>query len=345
MGFRFRKSINVGGFRVTVSKSGIGYSFGFPGFRATKTATGRNRTTVSLPGTGISWVTETSGKKTGPRTKGEQINKSCNETLLYSTELTPEDYVPSESEALLKALRKYKSSQQIIKIFALIFLALALFSSDHWWGIGTSVMVALSIYFYFYKRVNIVFDMDEHATQYQQKLDAFLSLLENNEKLYESKQVFQAHNIKYNAGASKSVSTHDVRLLKISPPFMKTDIKCFRLKTSRGNMYFLPNGIMINRFSELYFLDMKDLVAKFDMTIFIESFTPEDSELVGYTWQYVNRGGGPDRRFNNNPQFNRNRYGEIYLSIGDTFKLKLMFSNFRQKEALESAFNDFKRAS
>ncbi len=30
MGFRFRKSINMGGFRVNISKSGIGYSFGVP---------------------------------------------------------------------------------------------------------------------------------------------------------------------------------------------------------------------------------------------------------------------------------------------------------------------------
>ena len=333
MGVRFRKSINMGGFRVTVSKTGIGYSFGSPGFRVTKTATGRNRATVSLPGTGLSWVKETSGKISGQK------------TLLHSTELSLQDYVPSGDEVLLKALRKYKLSQQIIMTFALIFLALVLFFSDYWWGIGITMMLALSIYFYFYKRVNIIFDMDKRAAQYQQKLDTFLSLLENNEKLYEIKQVFQAHNIKYNAGASKSVSTHNVRLLKVSPPFMKTDIKCFRLKTSHGNMYFLPNGIMINRFSELYFLDMKGLVAKFDTTIFIESFTPNDSEFVGYTWQYVNRDGRPDKRFNYNPQLNKNRYGEIYLSIGDTFKLKLMFSNFRQKEALESAFNDFKRLS
>lgn len=39
MGFRFRKSINLGGgFRINLSKSGIGYSFGVPGLRYTKSA-------------------------------------------------------------------------------------------------------------------------------------------------------------------------------------------------------------------------------------------------------------------------------------------------------------------
>lgn len=38
MGFRFRKSVNLGGgFRINFSKSGVGYSFGGKGFRYTKT--------------------------------------------------------------------------------------------------------------------------------------------------------------------------------------------------------------------------------------------------------------------------------------------------------------------
>lgn len=62
MGFRFRKSKKLGPFRFTLSKSGLGASVGVKGFRVTKTATGRVRTTVSIPGTGISYVKETRGK-------------------------------------------------------------------------------------------------------------------------------------------------------------------------------------------------------------------------------------------------------------------------------------------
>ena len=62
MGFRLRKSKNFGPFRINFSKSGIGYSVGGKGFRVTKTADGRMRETASLPGTGISYVTETKKK-------------------------------------------------------------------------------------------------------------------------------------------------------------------------------------------------------------------------------------------------------------------------------------------
>lgn len=63
MGFRFRKSKNLGPFRVTVSKSGVSTSFGGKGAQITKTASGKVRTTLSVPGTGISYVTESGGGK------------------------------------------------------------------------------------------------------------------------------------------------------------------------------------------------------------------------------------------------------------------------------------------
>lgn len=58
MGVRFRKSINLGIFRVNASKSGLGWSVGVPGARYTQMANGRTRTTASIPGTGVSWVEE-----------------------------------------------------------------------------------------------------------------------------------------------------------------------------------------------------------------------------------------------------------------------------------------------
>ena len=79
MGFRFRKSINLGGgFKVNLSKSGIGYSWGTKGVRFSKTANGRNRTTLSIPGTGISHVSESTNK-------GKASAKNVQQTSLSYT--------------------------------------------------------------------------------------------------------------------------------------------------------------------------------------------------------------------------------------------------------------------
>lgn len=62
MGFRFRKSVNLGGgFKTTFSKSGVGFSWGTKGFRVTKKARGGTRTTISIPGTGVSHVSNSKG--------------------------------------------------------------------------------------------------------------------------------------------------------------------------------------------------------------------------------------------------------------------------------------------
>ena len=57
MGWRYRKSLNLGPLRVNISKSGVGYSVGGPGFRTGVRASGRRYSTVTLPGTGISYTT------------------------------------------------------------------------------------------------------------------------------------------------------------------------------------------------------------------------------------------------------------------------------------------------
>lgn len=79
MGFRFRKSKNVGPFRVTVSKSGVSTSFGGKGARITKTASGKVRTTLSVPGTGISYVTESGGKKQKAKKAGAERKATFSE--------------------------------------------------------------------------------------------------------------------------------------------------------------------------------------------------------------------------------------------------------------------------
>ena len=68
MGMRFRKSFGSKHFRVTLSKSGVGYSGGVKGARITRTASGRTRKTASIPGSGISYITE-SGARTHRRAR------------------------------------------------------------------------------------------------------------------------------------------------------------------------------------------------------------------------------------------------------------------------------------
>lgn len=67
MGFRLRKSIGLGaGFRLNVSRRGVGLSGGVRGARVSVNSKGRVTRTLSVPGTGISHVTTLGGPMSNP---------------------------------------------------------------------------------------------------------------------------------------------------------------------------------------------------------------------------------------------------------------------------------------
>jgi len=64
MGLRMRKSIKIGkGVRLNLGKTGASLSFGTRGLRYTIHSSGRRTSSIGIPGTGISYVTTTSGKR------------------------------------------------------------------------------------------------------------------------------------------------------------------------------------------------------------------------------------------------------------------------------------------
>jgi hypothetical protein len=65
MGLFYRKSVNLGPFRVNLSGSGIGYSVGGRGFRVGKSSRGRNYTAFSIPGTGVGYRSSSKGSGKG----------------------------------------------------------------------------------------------------------------------------------------------------------------------------------------------------------------------------------------------------------------------------------------
>ena len=172
MGFRFRKSINLGGgFRINLSKSGIGYSFGTKGFRVTKKAKGGTRYTASIPGTGISYVEET-GKKSQSRSNAENNHnckssvhsqpveyeiKHCDTVELSNSNI---DNVFSEGleEMIASANRSYKYNRWStigIIVFLILSTAYPIFL------LATCICVALKIYVLKNGKIELEYTIDE----------------------------------------------------------------------------------------------------------------------------------------------------------------------------------------
>ena len=70
---------------------------------------------------------------------------------------------------------------------------------------------------------------------------------------------------------------------------------------------------------------------------------PSDAEKIGSTWEYVNKDGGPDRRYVNNRQVAVVRYGGIIISIKGHQSVTYQVSNADLADAFCDSYNRFAR--
>ena len=76
MGLRFRKSIKIApGVKLNIGTKSAGISLGGKGFRYSINTNGRSTTTVSIPGTGISYSTSSRSKHASAKNKRQSLEK------------------------------------------------------------------------------------------------------------------------------------------------------------------------------------------------------------------------------------------------------------------------------
>ena len=118
MVFRYRKSINLGGgFKINISKSGIGYSWGVPGYRITKTARRNTKKTYSIPGTGLSYVDETGHKrtKTTPASQPSPVNLN---PVMHDMDSAPiEELKAAEYNEFVEQLQRILTINKVSNVF------------------------------------------------------------------------------------------------------------------------------------------------------------------------------------------------------------------------------------
>jgi hypothetical protein len=84
----------------------------------------------------------------------------------------------------------------------------------------------------------------------------------------------------------------------------------------------------------------ESLDISFAPTRFIEdNEVPSDAKVIDRTWRFVNKKGGPDRRFSNNRQLPIAQYGAIELRSPTGLNIHLQVSNIQAAEYSAQAFN------
>ena len=331
MGFRYRRSINLGGgFRVNISKSGIGYSWGVKGYRITKTARGTTRRTVSIPGTGISFVDETSKKKNRklPSTP-PQVVPSINANHYDTEEIVNGTAKNMISDGLEEILDTIKKSLLVNKISTIgIWVSLLLSFGTPLFFLALLGFVLLKIYIKKAGLVELDYTIDaDQQNEVDQRANEMLKIANCN-RVWRIMQTSKVIDKKYEAGASNTVKRIACVATTKAPFPFKTDAPVVTFKSGNETLIFLPDKLFILQRGAVGVLNYTDIQISTCATRFIENENvPHDAVVVDSTWQYVNKSGGPDKRFKNNRRLPICLYGEMNLKSTSGLNTVFMFSN------------------
>lgn len=337
MGFRLRKSINLGGgFRINISKSGVGYSWGVPGYRITKTAKGKTRRTYSIPGSGISYVSESSGKS-NQKKKSPPPKALSYENLRNEESSDIQNFRSAEHADLIKHIQRAINLNTIALIGLII---VGMFSFQLFFPL---VILEIVAYLYFSLKVlpitlDYKFESDDISKTHNQRLEIWKQLNKSN-KVWRVIQTARVKNKKNAAGAGSQIKRELLKIQSNLPFFIKTNVEVITLKSSKESLIFLPDKILIQKKGNIGVLDYTDL--KFDvyargMIEYPKKSEAKDAITLRQTWLHPNKDGGPDKRYKDNKLVPVYKYGCINLSSPQGLNFKIMASNATIVESLES---------
>ncbi|MBP1807446.1 DUF4236 domain-containing protein [Rubellimicrobium aerolatum] len=329
MPFYIRDSINLGPFKVNVSKSGLGISAGVKGFRIgagpkghyihagrngvyyRKTLGSLGRNAKPTPTQGTDYTSQIA--KIAPNEKLPTY--MTEDGILMRRIISAEaDVLVSEShsEALssLNEARERPSYTLMLCGAAGIGLSLS-FVSQNLAVIGLFAILLVAAYvignMIDVPRRNVVFAYDLEPVV-EERYKAFLDAIDriaNAHKMWFVKakgDITNLHAWKKNSGASELVDSKETAVSYALPKGIASNITPPMIVIDGKNCYFFPDCLLIEenkRFGAVRYENMRTAVR--DQRMIMDS-APSDAKVVGQTWKYVNKNGSPDRRFNSNRQ-------------------------------------------
>ncbi|ANG64610.1 hypothetical protein A8C75_20455 [Marinobacterium aestuarii] len=328
MGFYLRKSISVGPLRFNLSKSGIGISAGVIGLRF---GIGPRGNYVHIGRGGLHYRA-TLPTSSSLRDSPAQFRFQSTAEIPLGTHAPLEEIesadistiVDSSSRELLDELNRKSTKVRLcpfVAVSSVVLLAFGAFSGWSAWLVGLLAIAfaagtyAAHIRDTLQKTVVMFYDFDADMEAAYAKLHTAASQLSNCGAAWHIEASGKVHDRKYHAGASDLVRRNSTSIRRGEPPYVKTNIETVAVSVGRQTLHFFPDRVFIYDQNGVGAVGYQELRVEVGVTQFIESESvPGDAEIVGRTWKYVNKSGGPDKRFKDNTELPICRYEEIALS-------------------------------
>ena len=287
MAFYLRKSISAGPLRFNLSKSGIGMSSGVKGFRV---GSGPRGSYVHAGRGGVYYRQTLGGSRSrsgaAPRELPISIGAS-NDAMPVNLEQEIADLVDATSSDLARRITEAASLKK-----------------PHWFTGPFSYKQRKAEWLA--ERACPVFyelDGDVHAA-YEQLVGAGEDLGASPGRWYDKTEaaVSGIARNKGNAGAGITVDRVDLEVSTKPFPVPTFNFEPLSFVAPSRRLIFLPDQLLIQQAKTFAALSYAGLHVDAAQRNFVTDKVPAGVTPVGITWKYVNAKGGPDKRYNDNPQ-------------------------------------------
>lgn len=345
MGFYLRKSVSAGPFRFNLSRSGVGLSVGVKGLRV---GTGPRGNYVHMGRGGLYYRASLGGGQVGKGANARPnylAERGVEETSAVSVEGgNVLDMRPSEGSAIVDQINQKLALLPLwpwpvgVGLLLILYIGSQSVLSSIALGLTIAATIGAAVYDKQRRAVVLMYDIDDDA------LGTYRRLVEQFESLRTARQVWNidsseyVHDLKRNAGAGNLLKRSTGSLTYRAPRVLRTNVSIPAIIGGRQSVYFLPDTILILEGSKAGALSYDQIEVHWGTTIFIETAgVPSDAKVVGTTWQYVNKSGGPDRRFSNNKQIPKCAYAEMRVTGANGLQKVLHLSRLVEHNGFDEA--------
>lgn len=313
MGFYIRKAIRVGPFRFNLSKSGVGVSAGVKGLRF---GTGPRGNYVHM-GRGGLYYRKTLPSGAGGRNQApnspefQQSNTGIEHEPLKEIESAHiTQMVDSSSADLVTEMNDKRKKFRIWPFIAVLgaILTFIAFKNSETPTIAlviavltVALAVLASIKDGLRKTTVLFFELDPEIEALYQKLHDSFGQLSSSSSKWHVEAEGAVKDRKRNAGATSVIKRTLISLGIGNPPYVKTNVTVPSIPVGKQTLYFFPDKVLIFEKNGVGAVSYPNLRISVENTRFIEDGSvPRDAKVVDKTWKYVNKRGGPDKRFKDN---------------------------------------------
>jgi len=369
MGFYYRKSVKFGPFRLNFSKSGIGVSAGIKGARI---STGSRGTYVHAGTNGFYYKQKIGGQNYRiPNQPNKPQNQSWqNENYPQGSDnykietANVERFVESSNANLINQINATSKETRfaylaVIGTFLvgfIIFIGLVTLLSAL--SVAAEVVTIISILtpalffgagLYFSWKVHkgdelkrttpLFYELESDALNKFTTIQKACQTLSRSSRIWRVQTQQPTWDWKRNAGASSLITRQPVYVKQEQPPYIATNVSVWSIKLNDQALYFMPDYIFIRQNGIYGAVSYEFFGVDFSTTRFIEDQpVPPDSRVIDTTWQFVNKKGGPDRRFTNNRQLPIVQYGFVQFQTRSGMNIHLNVSNVEVAKYFEEMF-------